>query len=174
MKYRTGIGQDSHRFLPIDSTKPCVLAGLIFDDAPGMFSDSDGDVIYHAICNAITSLTGVPILGGIADELCQKDGITDSQIYLEKALETLGKQQIEHVAIAIEAQKPRLHDRIEEMRKQLARVMQLQLSQVGITAMNSDGLTEFSLGAGIQCTCVISTKEEVSFDKKSREARGEY
>lgn len=160
MKYRTGLGQDSHRFLPEDSTKPCILAGLVFDEAPGMVSDSDGDVIFHAICNAITSLTGVQILGGIADDLCQKDGITDSQIYVQRALDTLRPQKIEHVALAIEAKRPRLQHRIEEMRSKIASVLHLRLNQVGITATASDGLTEFGLGEGIQCLCMITTLEE--------------
>jgi 2-C-methyl-D-erythritol 2,4-cyclodiphosphate synthase len=159
MKYRTGLGQDSHRFLPEGSSKPCILAGLIFEDVPGMASNSDGDVIFHAICNAITSVTGVQILGGIADDLCQKDGITDSQVYLEKALETLKRQKIEHIAIAIEAKRPRLQSRIEEMRSKFAELMKLQLQQVGITATASDGLTEFGLGEGIQCICIITVIE---------------
>jgi 2-C-methyl-D-erythritol 2,4-cyclodiphosphate synthase len=160
MKYRTGLGQDSHRFLPEGSTKPCILAGLIFEEAPGMASDSDGDVIFHAICNAITSVTGVQILGGIADDLCQKDGITDSQVYLEKALETLQRQKIEHLAIAIEAKRPRLNQRIEEMRSKIANLMKLQVHQVGLTATASDGLTEFGLGEGIQCLCMITVTQE--------------
>lgn len=159
MKYRTGLGQDSHRFLPEESSKPCILAGLIFEDVPGMASNSDGDVVLHAICNAITSVTGVQILGGIADDLCQKDGITDSQVYLEKALETLKRQKIEHIAIAIEAKRPRLQSRIEEMRSKIAGLMKLDLQQVGITATASDGLTEFGLGEGIQCICIITVIE---------------
>lgn len=124
-----------------------------------MASDSDGDVVFHAICNAITSVTGIQILGGIADDLCQKDGITDSQVYLEKALETLQRQKIEHLAIAIEAKRPRLQRRIEEMRSKIAGLMKLQLHQVGITATASDGLTEFGLGEGIQCICIITVIE---------------
>ncbi len=160
MKYRTGLGQDSHRFLPEASSKPCILAGLIFEDVPGMASDSDGDVVFHAICNAITSVTGVQILGGIADDLCQKDGITDSQVYLEKALETLKRQKIEHIAIAIEAKRPRLQTRIEEMRAKIADLLKLELHQVGLTATASDGLTEFGLGEGIQCICIITVVQD--------------
>lgn len=160
MKFKTGIGQDSHRFLPEASTKPCILAGLIFEGVPGMVSDSDGDVVFHAICNAITSVSGVQILGGIADDLCQKDGITDSQVYLEKALETLGNQRIEHLALSIEAKRPRLQARLEEMREKLAALLGLQLHQVGITATASDGLTEFGLGEGIQCLCVLTVVED--------------
>lgn len=159
MRIRTGIGQDSHRFLPDDSTKPCIIGGLIFDGVPGLSADSDGDVIYHAICNAISSVTGVPILGGIAIDLCHKDGITDSQVYLEKAIETLGRQKIEHIALTLECKRPRLQKRIPEICKKVASIMKLDISQVGITATSGDGLTDFGLGEGIQAFCIITTIE---------------
>ncbi|MBJ7448845.1 MAG: 2-C-methyl-D-erythritol 2,4-cyclodiphosphate synthase [Parachlamydiales bacterium] len=156
---RTGIGQDSHRFIQADIYKPCVVAGLIFEDAPGFSANSDGDVVYHAICNAITSLTGVLILGGIADELCLKDGITDSQAYLEEALKTLGKQRITHVALTIEGKKPHFRKRVLEMRQKIASVMQLDVSQVGLTATTGESLTDFGCGEGIQCFCILTTME---------------
>lgn len=158
-KIRTGLGQDSHRFLPEDSTKPCIIGGVVFDDVPGLSADSDGDVVFHAICNAITSITHVPILGGIAIDLCHKDGITDSQVYLEKAMATLGKQKIAHIALALEAKRPRLQKRIPDIRKKVADVMNLDISQVGITATSGDGLTDFGLGEGIQCLCILTTEE---------------
>jgi 2-C-methyl-D-erythritol 2,4-cyclodiphosphate synthase len=160
MIVRTGIGQDSHRFLPEDSSKPCVIAGLIFDDNPGFNANSDGDVVFHAICNAITSLTGVLILGGIADELCLKDGITDSEVYLKEALKTLGKQKISHVAITIEAKRPKFKERLEEMRNNIARVMHLNPSQVGLTATSGEGLTDFGIGEGAQAFAIVTTQEK--------------
>lgn len=159
-KVRVGIGQDSHRFLPPDASKPCVIAGLIFEDVPGLDADSDGDVVFHAICNAITSLTGVPILGGIAIDLCHKDGITDSQVYLERALETLGQQKIEHVALTIEGKRPRMQSRNLEMRQKIASVMKLDIGQVGLTATSGDGLTDFGCGDGLQCFCILTTMEK--------------
>ena len=161
-RVRTGIGQDSHRFLPPDSSKLCVIAGLIFDDVPGFNANSDGDIVFHAICNAITSLTHVLILGGIADELCLKDGITDSEVFLVKALETLGTQKITHVAVTVEAKKPKFKERIFEMRQNIARVMQLDISQVGITATTGEGLTDFGCGDGVQAFAIVTTEEEMS------------
>jgi 2-C-methyl-D-erythritol 2,4-cyclodiphosphate synthase len=158
-RVRTGLGQDSHRFLPPGSAKPCVIAGIIFDDTPGLDADSDGDVVFHAICNAISSVTGVPILGGIAIELCHKDGITDSQVYLEKALETLGNQQIEHVALTIEGKRPRFQQRNLEMRQKVASVMKLDVTQVGLTVTSGDGLSDFGCGDGLMCFCIITTLE---------------
>lgn len=159
MKFRTGIGQDSHRFLPPDSSKLCVIAGLIFDDAPGFNANSDGDVVFHAICNAITSLTGVLVLGGIADELCLKDGITDSEVFLAEALKTLGSQKITHVAVTIEAKKPKFKQRLLEMRQNIARVMHLDVSDVGVTATSGEGLTDFGCGDGVQVFAIVTTFE---------------
>lgn len=160
MTVRTGIGQDSHRFLPSDSLKPCVIGGLIFEGIPGFNANSDGDVVFHAICNAITSLTGVLILGGIADDLCLQHGITDSEVYLRKAVETLGKQRITHVAVTVEAKRPKLKSRLQELRENIARVMGLRPDQTGITATTGEGLTDFGCGDGVQCFAVLTTIEE--------------
>lgn len=157
MIIRTGIGQDSHRFLSEESMKPCIMGGVLFDNAPGFMANSDGDVVYHAICNAISSLTGIIILGNIADDLCLKDGITDSEVYLKEALKTLGKQTITHVALTIEAKRPKFLPRIPEMREKVAYVMHLDPSQVGITATTGEGLTDFGLGLGVQCLALVTT-----------------
>lgn len=159
-KYRTGIGQDSHRFLPPDVTKPCVMGGIIFEDTPGFNANSDGDVVFHAICNAISSVTGVLILGGIADDLCHKDGITDSEVYLKEAIKTLGRKKIVHVAITIEGKRPKFKPKIEEMRSNIARVMDLELEDVGVTATSGEGLTDFGCGDGVQVFAIITTEEK--------------
>lgn len=156
--FRNGMGQDSHRFLTDGSSKPCILGGLIFDEVPGLSSDSDGDVVLHAICNAITSLSGVQILGAVAHDLNEKEGITDSEVYLKKALETLHRFAIEHVALTIEAKKPRLHPRIEEMRAKVASLLHLSTDQVGITATTGAGLSEVGLGEGVECMCLITAR----------------
>ena len=160
MKIRTGVGQDSHRFLPSDSLKPCIMGGVIFEDVPGFMANSDGDIVLHAICNAISSLTGVPILGAIADDLCHRDGITDSEVYLQEALKTLGAQSISHVAITIEAKKPKIFGRIREMKHNIARIMDLSASDIGITATTGEGLTDFGCGDGAQCFAIVTTYEE--------------
>lgn len=159
MKFRVGLGQDSHRFLSESHTKPCVVGGLIFDDVPGLHSDSDGDVVFHALCNAITSLTGKPILGALADDLCEKDGITDSEVYLREGLKTIGYMQITHVAIALEAKRPHFKERINEMRQKVGEAMGITHESVGITATTGKGLTDVGCGDGIQCTAIVTAME---------------
>jgi len=156
---RTGIGQDSHRFLPEDSSKPCILGGIIFDDTPGLDAQSDGDVVFHALCNALLSL-GAPSILGERNELLHKDGITDSAFYLQKALKALQNQTITHVAISIEAKIPKIQPKIHEMRQKIADIMGLSTNQIGLTAITGKGLSDFGCGDGIQCTAIITTQSE--------------
>lgn len=160
MRFKTGIGQDSHRFLTSESSKLCIIGGVIFEEVPGLSANSDGDVIYHAICNAITSLTGVLILGGLADDLCLKDGITDSEVYLRKAMQTMGNLQVSHVALSIEAKRPKFKPHLMKIRSNIAYVMGLDVSQVGITATTGEGLTDFGCGDGVQAFCILTAYEE--------------
>jgi 2-C-methyl-D-erythritol 2,4-cyclodiphosphate synthase len=156
MQTKTGIGQDSHRFLTTETSKLCTIAGVTFDEVPGFNANSDGDVVYHAICNAISSLTGVLILGGLADELCLNDGITDSSVYLREAVKTLAPGKVLHVAVSIEAKRPRFREFIPEMRANIAEVMGIKIDQVGITATTGEGLTEVGLGVGVACFAIVS------------------
>ena len=153
---KVGIGQDSHRFLTKLGEKKCIIGGVVFEDVPGWDADSDGDIVYHAICNAISSITTVPILGGVAIKMCKEENITDSKEYLLKAKETLGELKISHIALTIEASKPKLQSSIDEMRSNVAQILDIQTPQVGITCTSGDGLTAFGIGVGGQCFCVMS------------------
>jgi len=157
--YRTGLGQKAHRFLSPDSTKPCVIAGIIFEGIPGFLSRSDGDVVFHALCNAITSLSGVQILGDIAAALCAKDGITDSEVYLKHALKTLKNQKITHVSISLEAKRPHFQEKLPEMTKKVAQTLGISPHQVGITATSGSGLSDCGCGDGVHCLALITTEE---------------
>ncbi len=162
MRIKTGLGQDSHRFESKDSSKPCIIAGVHFEDVPGFMANSDGDVVYHAICNAITSITGILILGGIADELCSKDGITNSEFYLTEGYQTLKDQNfsVSHVAVSLEAKKPSFKKHLLEMRKNIAKVLEIKLEDVGITATSGEGLTDCGCGDGVNCLSIITVMGE--------------
>lgn len=160
-RYITGIGQDSHRFLEKEGDKKCIIAGLPFVGVPGMDADSDGDVVFHAICNAISSLTHVPILGGIAIDLCRNQGITDSRVFLDKALETLGDKKIEHIALTIEGKRPKFQKRADDIRQGVAAAVSVAIDQVGITFTSGDGLTAFGRGEGMMCYCLLTASIDV-------------
>lgn len=68
---KTSIGQDSHRFEVDNVDKPLILGGVIFEKEQGMSANSDGDVVLHAITNAVSGITCKNVLGDIADKMCK-------------------------------------------------------------------------------------------------------
>ena len=127
--FKTAIGQDSHRFEPEGSSKPLLLGSVEIPGCPGLTGNSDADVILHAITNAVSGISGVNILGKTADELCLKKGITDSRVYLQKALDTLTNYRITHVSISIEGKRPNLEAHIQDIKNSLAELLTLPQQQ---------------------------------------------
>ncbi|MDC0407707.1 2-C-methyl-D-erythritol 2,4-cyclodiphosphate synthase [Candidatus Thioglobus sp.] len=153
MKIKTGLGQDSHAF--DDNHKALLLAGVNFKHAQGLRANSDGDVLFHALTNAVSSITGINILGEIADNLC-KQGITDSGEYLKLALQDLQDWQVQHIAVSIECLTPKISPYITDMKTNIAKLFNISPNDVGITATTGEGLTAFGRGEGIQVLCIIS------------------
>lgn len=150
---KTGLGQDSHAFDVKD--KPLILGGIVFNHPQGLKGNSDADVILHSITNALSSITGINILGAKADELCQQ-GITDSVQYLKLALNDLGDWKITHIAIAIECLVPKITPKIEQLKANIAHLTHTKTNDIGITATTGEGLTTFGKGEGIQVLSIIS------------------
>ena len=65
---KVGIGQDSHKIDYNNQNKKLILAGVEFEEKFSMIANSDGDVVLHAITNAISGVTCKNILGKVADE----------------------------------------------------------------------------------------------------------
>jgi len=155
---KIGIGQDSHRFDFENKEKKLVLGGVVFEDAPPLEGNSDADVILHSITNAISGVTCVNILGEISDDLCLRQGIKDSSVYLKEALKYLNDSRIVHVSISIECLIPKITPKIPAIRSNIAKLLNIPENCVGITATTGEGLTEFGRGKGIQvfsCVTVI-------------------
>jgi 2-C-methyl-D-erythritol 2,4-cyclodiphosphate synthase len=163
--YCCAIGQDSHRFVTDQEWtkqphRPLVLAGVSLAGERPLAANSDGDVILHALTNALSGVTGQNVLGERADRLCLGQGICDSSAYLRLALDDLATcgWQLAHVSVAVEAARPKLAARIEQMRGHLAELSGLEPGQIGLTATSGEGLTAFGRGEGIQVFCQVTVR----------------
>lgn len=156
---KCSIGQDSHAF-DKDTIKPLILGGVEFPGCTGLRANSDGDVVLHAVTNAISGITGRNILGKVADDIC-KSGITDSSAYLNIALEDLAKTpyKINHLSITIECLVPKMSPKIDEMKEKLAELLSVTKSDIGITATTGEGLTAFGQGLGISVFCILTVSD---------------
>ena len=153
---KVAIGQDSHRFDFESKNKNLVLGGIAFENATPTLGNSDADVVLHSITNAISGITCKNVLGKITDEMC-KNGITDSEEYVKEALKYLNEKII-HISISIECKTPKISPKIEEMRKNIARILNISENSVGITATTGEGLTEFGKGNGISVFSCITVE----------------
>lgn len=153
---KVAIGQDSHRIDYSKKEKRLLLGGIEFQEDYSLLGNSDTDVVLHAITNAVSGITCKNILGKISDDMC-KSGITNSEEYLKEALKYL-EERIMHLSISIECQIPKISPKIEEMRKNIARILQIKENCVGITATTGEGLTEFGKGNGISVFACLTVE----------------
>lgn len=153
---KVAIGQDSHKIDFENSDKKLLLGGVEFEENYSLLGNSDADVVLHAITNAVSGITCQNILGKVADDLCQK-GIPNSEVYLKEALKYLN-EKIMHLSLSIECKTPKITPKIEEMRANLARILNLEPTSIGITATSGEGLTECGKGNGISVFACITVE----------------
>lgn len=155
------IGQDSHRFGDPCEGSLIRLGGIDIPFEKPIIANSDGDVVLHAITNAVSGFTGINILGGEADKICLEDGIKDSSVYLKKALEYVTDGKIIHCSVTIECLRPKLMPHIPQMKESIGNLLGIPASSVGITATTGEGLTGFGRGEGIQVFAILSFAREI-------------
>ncbi|MDB5102337.1 MAG: 2-C-methyl-D-erythritol 2,4-cyclodiphosphate synthase [Fibrobacteres bacterium] len=155
--FKVGIGQDSHRIQEPSAGKGLVLGGVTFKEPYALEGNSDSDVILHAVTNAVSGITGKPILGPIADRMC-KAGFKDSAAYLQKALEDLDGigYRLTHVSVTLECSRPKILPALPAITSRVAELLGLAPEDVGITATSGEGLTDFGKGLGIQAFAIAS------------------
>lgn len=156
--FRVGLGQDSHRFEEEKSKKPLIFGGVLIPGEVGLKANSDGDVILHALCNALSSAAGGDSLGTWADKMCLKKGITDSREYLKVALKMVKQAgfKVNNISLAVEAKKPRLSLKtVAKIKTNIAKLTNISPEGVGITFTSGEGLTAFGKGEAIQTFAIV-------------------
>ena len=160
-QYRSAIGQDSHRFLTdtdwaSNRNRQLILGGMNIPDERPLEGNSDADLLLHALTNAISGVSGVNILGPVADQMCLEELITDSSVYLKAAMDTLGEKCLVHVSISVEARRPRLTPYIPAIKARIAELVGLTPEDIGLTATSGEWLTSFGRGEGIAAICIVT------------------
>jgi len=153
---RIGIGLDSHR-LNEGTKKKLILGGVEISKDYCLIADSDGDVIIHSLCNALSTAIGGGSLDTWVGEMFKK-GVTDSREFLKVIVDRVKKQglKINNAAIMVEAGKPKLEGFRKQMQLSLAKLLGIEADKVGIACTTGEGLTAFGRGEGIQAFTIVS------------------
>jgi 2-C-methyl-D-erythritol 2,4-cyclodiphosphate synthase len=157
--FRVGLGQDSHGFADTKENKPLILGGVKISSEIGLKANSDGDVILHSICNALSSAIGGDSLSMWCDDMCLKQSIKDSTRYVEYIFNKLAafKYSVVNISISVEGDRPRLKIEVKnQIKKRIASLLNIGINQVGLTFTSGESLTAFGKGLGIQALTIVS------------------
>lgn len=167
---RVGMGYDVHKLV---ENRELIIGGVKIPYEKGLLGHSDADVLLHAIMDA---LLGAAALGDIGKHFPD----TDEQykgISSIKLLEHVGKLLDEHLYLVenidatIIAQRPKMRPYIDEMRKNIADTLGIDVDQVNVKATTEEGLGFTGSGDGIssQAICAIEKMTNLSYDVMSQE-----
>ena len=151
---RVGIGFDIHRLVP---GRPLILAGVRIEFAKGLLGHSDGDVILHAVADAIAGAAGLPDIGQLfPDTLAATEGI-DSRIIVEKILHDAGDKgfSVVNVDAVVQAEKPKIADHKQRMRESLAQMLKVDIEAVNLKGRTAEGLGDIGKNEAIACTAIV-------------------
>ena len=151
---RIGHGFDAHRFCSGDHV---TIGGVKIPCDLAMEAHSDGDVLVHALCDA---LLGAAALGDIGHHFPDSDdeyeGI-DSRVLLRRVVALVGEKglTVGNIDATVIAQKPRLGRHIEQMRFNLAEDIGTDLSRINIKATTTEKMGYTGRGEGISAHAVV-------------------
>ena len=154
---RVGLGFDVHRFGPGDHL---MLGGIAVPHAQGVVSHSDGDVVLHAIVDA---LLGAMAAGDIGTHFPPTDEAwrdAESALFVTHALKLLAERggHLSHVDVTVICQRPRIGPHREAMKARLATVLGLDPDRISLKATTTERLGFTGRGEGIAAQAVATVR----------------
>jgi len=156
---RAGIGYDLHR---LTEGRKLILGGVEIPFKKGLLGHSDGDVLLHAIIDALLGAAGLPDIGTyFPPDDPQYEGISSLKL-LEQVRKLLEKEgfRICNVDATIVAEEPRISPFARQMKQRVAQTLGIPEKSVGIKAKTNEGLGLVGKGEAIACFAVVLLEEE--------------
>ncbi|MBQ8334288.1 MAG: 2-C-methyl-D-erythritol 2,4-cyclodiphosphate synthase [Clostridia bacterium] len=155
---RIGHGYDAHRFC---ENKLMRLGGVEIDSELGLLAHSDGDVLLHALMDALLGAAGERDIGYQFPDNAGEYKDIDSRILLARTRDILAGKNltIEYADMTVVAQKPKLKPYIEAMRTEIARVLGIDVSRVNVKATTEEKMGFTGRGEGIAANAVCLLAE---------------
>jgi 2-C-methyl-D-erythritol 2,4-cyclodiphosphate synthase len=157
-KMRIGHGYDVHRFA---QDRELILGGVKIPFEMGLLGHSDADVLLHAVSDA---LLGAAALGDIGKHFPDTDPAyrgADSLLLLKEVVRLVGEAgySVSNVDATVLAQKPKLSGYTQQMRENIARALDMDISRVNVKATTEEGLGFTGNMEGMACHAVCLLEE---------------
>ena len=155
---RAGIGYDLHRLVIM---RKFVLGGIVVPFDRGPAGHSDGDVLAHAICDALLGAAGLGDIGThFPDTDPQWKGMSSLR-FLEAigALLTARKLRITHIDAVVIAERPKLGPHFPAMREALATALGIEATRINLKAKTNEGVDAVGRGEAIAAHAIATIED---------------
>jgi 2-C-methyl-D-erythritol 2,4-cyclodiphosphate synthase len=158
MAVRIGHGHDLHRLV---EGRPLLLGGVQIPYSRGLLGHSDGDVVLHAICDAILGAMAVGDIGQHFPETDERyQGIASSELLRHVA--SLMRQEgwrLGNLDVTVCAEQPRLAPHRMAIRRRIAELLDAPVTCVSVKAKTNEGVDAVGRGEAIAATAVVMLEE---------------
>jgi 2-C-methyl-D-erythritol 4-phosphate cytidylyltransferase / 2-C-methyl-D-erythritol 2,4-cyclodiphosphate synthase len=163
---RTGSGFDVHAFGPGEFI---VLGGVRIPHSRGLRAHSDGDVLLHALCDALLGAAGLGDIGQHFPDSDPRWRGADSRQFVKQVLRTLGEHgfAVVNADLTVLAESPRVAPHREAMRAGIAALLGVAESCVNIKATTTEGLGFLGRGEGIAAQALVLLSERAAWRPRS-------
>lgn len=153
--WRVGIGYDIHRLV---DGRPLVLGGVRIDHPQGLQGHSDGDVVLHAVVDALLGAVALPDIGDLFPDTDATYKDADSRELLEQVVRKVAEAgyRPHNIDCIVHAERPKLSEFKEPMARSIAQIVGLAEGAVSVKAKTNEGLGPLGSAEGIACTAVAS------------------
>jgi len=152
-EYRVGTGFDAHA---LEEGVPLVLGGVPIEHPRGLAGHSDGDVLAHALTDALLGAAGLEDIGAMFPSTDPRFEGADSLELLTEAWERVQAHgwQLANADVVLVGEEPRLAPHRDEMRRCLAEALDVDPELVAVRATTTDGLGFAGRGEGLAAQAV--------------------
>ena len=162
MDFRVGNGYDVHQ---LAEGLPLVLGGVEIPHTKGCVAHSDGDVLIHALCDALLGALSLGDIGQHFPDTSDDYKGIDSKILLARVVEMIRDRgwSVVNVDVTLLAQKPKIAPFVPRMRQALADVMGLAVDRVSVKATTTErlGFVGREEGVAAYATCLLTTVDRI-------------
>ncbi|MHC4552029.1 MAG: 2-C-methyl-D-erythritol 2,4-cyclodiphosphate synthase [Planctomycetota bacterium] len=159
-EYRTGIGTDIHQLI---ADKPLMLGGVAIPFEFGLLAHSDGDVVLHAVIDAILGATGLGDIGTLFPDTDPEFKDADSRDLVLQVREFYRKHdwQVVNLDVIIHAERPKLGPFKGQIKRAIAGLIDTDFANVNIKAKTNEGLDAVGEGKAIASTAMVLLRRRV-------------
>jgi 2-C-methyl-D-erythritol 2,4-cyclodiphosphate synthase len=159
-RVRCGIGYDLHRLV---EGRPLVVGGVTLPFDKGSVGHSDGDVLAHALCDALLGAAGLGDIGRHFPDTDPRWKAANSLMFLEHARKLLdnGCFRIDYIDAVVIMEKPKLGPHFPQMRKALAKSLGVSPETIHLKAKTNEGVDAIGRGEAIAAHVVATVTADV-------------